>query len=108
MATFVVCHGAWSGGWSWKKLRRPLAERGHVLWTPTYTGLGELSHLSSPVIDLDTHIADILGILEYEDAGRVLEQSGWRYFELASGHIPNVTRPMELADLFDRIAESAN
>ena len=29
MATFLVCHGAWSGGWSWKKMRGPLAARGH-------------------------------------------------------------------------------
>ncbi|MEQ8699977.1 MAG: alpha/beta hydrolase [Bauldia litoralis] len=69
MATILVCHGAWSGGWSWKRMRGPMAARGHELLTPTYTGLGERSHLASPAIDLETHIADILSVLEYEDLG---------------------------------------
>ncbi|MCB1488152.1 MAG: alpha/beta hydrolase [Bauldia sp.] len=67
MANFLVCHGAWSGGWSWARMREPLAKRGHSLLTPTYTGLGERSHLLAPNIDLDLHIADILGVIEYED-----------------------------------------
>jgi len=44
-----------------------MAQRGHRLITPSYTGLGERAHLASPAIDLDTHIADILGVLEFED-----------------------------------------
>ena len=67
MATFVVAHGAWSGGWSWKKMRPLLRERGHELFTPTYTGLGERAHLAHKGIDLETHIADVLGVLQYED-----------------------------------------
>jgi pimeloyl-ACP methyl ester carboxylesterase len=41
--------------------------RGHRLITPTLTGLGERGHLADPGIDLDTHIADILGVLTFED-----------------------------------------
>ena len=67
MATFVVAHGAWSAGWAWKKMRPLLRSRGHELFTPTYTGLGERAHLASKDIDLETHIADVLGVLEYED-----------------------------------------
>ena len=67
MATFVVAHGAWSAGWAWKKMRPLLRSRGHELFTPTYTGLGERAHLASRDIDLETHIADVLGVLEYED-----------------------------------------
>jgi pimeloyl-ACP methyl ester carboxylesterase len=67
MATFVVAHGAWSAGWGWKKMHPLMSARGHRLITPTYTGLGERAHLASPAIDLDTHIADILGVLEMED-----------------------------------------
>jgi pimeloyl-ACP methyl ester carboxylesterase len=40
---------------------------GHRLVTPTYTGLGERSHLASPEVTLDTHIQDMLGVLEFED-----------------------------------------
>jgi pimeloyl-ACP methyl ester carboxylesterase len=67
MATFLVAHGAWSAGWAWKKMRPLLRARGHELFTPTHTGLGERSHLASPEIDLETHIADILGVLHFED-----------------------------------------
>lgn len=71
MATFVVAHGAWSAGWGWKKMHPLIAKRGHRLITPTLTGLGERAHLARPDIDLDTHIADILGVLEFEDLTQV-------------------------------------
>jgi len=67
MATFLVAHGAWSAGWVWKKMRPLLRERGHELFTPTYTGLGERVHLASRDVGLETHIADILGVLQFED-----------------------------------------
>jgi pimeloyl-ACP methyl ester carboxylesterase len=71
MATFVVAHGAWSAGWGWKKMHPLMSARGHRLITPTLTGLGERAHLARPDIDLDTHIADILGVLEFEDLTQV-------------------------------------
>jgi pimeloyl-ACP methyl ester carboxylesterase len=67
MATFVVAHGAWSAGWVWKKMHSLMVARSHRLVTPTYTGLGERAHLANPDIDLETHIADMLGVLEMED-----------------------------------------
>jgi len=67
VATIVVAHGAWSSAWAWQKMRPLLRAAGHDIFTPSYTGLGERAHLASPDIDLDTHIADILGVLQYED-----------------------------------------
>ena len=67
MTTFVVAHGAWSAGWAWKKMRPLLRAHGHELVTPTYTGIGERSHLATPAVNLSTHVADILGVLEFED-----------------------------------------
>ena len=72
MATFVVAHGAWSAGWAWKKMRPRLRERGHELWTPTYTGLGDRAHLASPAVELDTHIQDVCGLLVMEDLRDVI------------------------------------
>jgi pimeloyl-ACP methyl ester carboxylesterase len=72
MATFLVAHGAWSAGWAWKKMRPLLRARGHELFTPTHTGLGERGHLAAPGIDLETHIADILGVLQFEDLQNVI------------------------------------
>jgi pimeloyl-ACP methyl ester carboxylesterase len=66
-ATFLVCHGAWGGGWSWKKMHPLMQAAGNRLVTPTYTGLGERAHLASPAIDLDTHIQDVLNVIHYED-----------------------------------------
>lgn len=67
MAIFVMVHGAWGGGWSFGKVRRMLAARGHEVFTPTLTGLGERAHLAHDGIDLDAHIADVTGVLFAED-----------------------------------------
>jgi pimeloyl-ACP methyl ester carboxylesterase len=70
--TFLLCHGAWSGGWAWKKMHPLMAQAGHHLLTPTYTGLGERSHLASPAIDLETHIQDILNVIAFEDLSDIV------------------------------------
>ncbi|HEY6239631.1 MAG TPA: alpha/beta hydrolase, partial [Burkholderiales bacterium] len=44
-----------------------LKAAGSEVYTPTLTGLGERSHLASREIGLETHIADVLGVLEAED-----------------------------------------
>ena len=67
MTTYLLCHGAWSGGWSWKKMRPLLRNAGHELVTPTYTGLGDRAHLTNPMVDLETHIQDVLSVIEYDD-----------------------------------------
>lgn len=70
--TFVLVHGAWHGGWCWQKITPLLRAAGHDVFAPTLTGLGERVHLLSPEIDLDTHINDVLGVLEYEDLHNVV------------------------------------
>ncbi|MBR0754707.1 alpha/beta hydrolase [Bradyrhizobium jicamae] len=65
--TFLVCHGAWSAGWAWKKIHPLMQAAGHRLVTPSYTGLGERSHLAHPAIDLEAHIQDMLNVIKYED-----------------------------------------
>ena len=72
MTTFIVAHGAWSAGWAWKKMHPLMRALGHTLVTPTYTGIGERSHLAHAGIDLDTHITDILNVLEFEDLRNVI------------------------------------
>src|SRR6266511_5812872 len=65
--TLLVCHGAWSAGWAWKKMHPLMQAAGHRLVAPTYTGLGERAHLAHPAINLDTHIEDMLNVIKYED-----------------------------------------
>lgn len=69
---FVLVHGAWHGGWCWKKIKNLLNNQGYEVHTPTLTGLGERSHLLSPDINLDTHIQDVVNMLEYEDLQNVV------------------------------------
>lgn len=67
MTTFVLVHGGFSGGWIWKSVRAYLETARHRVYTPTLTGLGERSHLISPILDLDTHIQDVVNVLRFEE-----------------------------------------
>jgi pimeloyl-ACP methyl ester carboxylesterase len=67
MATFVLVHGGFYGGWCWKKVKAFLEQQGHLVYTPTLTGLGDRYHLLNPSIDLDTHIKDLTNFIFYED-----------------------------------------
>jgi len=70
VANFVLVHGAWHGGWCWRFVR-PLLQA-HEVHAPSLTGLGERKHLARPDIDLDTHIADVVSLLEMEDLRDVI------------------------------------
>ncbi len=71
-STFVLVHGAWHGGWCWSRVAARLRERGHAVYTPTLTGLGERRHLISPQVNLDTHVEDIVNLLQFEELERVV------------------------------------
>jgi pimeloyl-ACP methyl ester carboxylesterase len=64
--TFVLVHGAWHGGWCWRRVADRLTAKGHKVFTPTMTGLGERSHLLDPKIGLATHITDIVNVIKWE------------------------------------------
>jgi pimeloyl-ACP methyl ester carboxylesterase len=64
--TFVLVHGAWHGGWGWVRLAELLRRQGHVVFTPTLTGLGERSHLLSPATNASLHITDVVNLIHYE------------------------------------------
>ena len=72
MANFVLVHGAWVGGWCWRPVAQALRRSGHEVYTPTMTGLGERSHLMNPSINLDTHITDIVNVINKEELQRSL------------------------------------
>jgi pimeloyl-ACP methyl ester carboxylesterase len=72
MATYVLVHGGHHGGWCYRKVARLLRAVGHDVYTPTLTGVGERRHLLSPAVDLEMHIADVLGVLTFEDLREVI------------------------------------
>jgi len=72
MANFVLVHGAWHGGWCWRRVAQALQLDHHKVFTPTLTGLGERAHLLSPAINLDTHINDVVNLIEAEELHEVI------------------------------------
>ena len=75
-STYVLVHGAWHGGWCWKKVAPALRAAGHEVYAPTLTGLGERAHLANPAIDLAMHIADVVNLLEAEEIDDVGDEIG--------------------------------
>lgn len=72
MATYVLVHGGGHGGWCYQPVARLLRARGHEVYTPTLTGLGERAHLLRAGIDLELHITDVVEVLQFEDLSDVI------------------------------------
>ncbi|WP_205347142.1 alpha/beta fold hydrolase [Pseudonocardia broussonetiae] len=67
MTTFVLVHGAYHGGWCWRRVADLLRRQGHTVFTPTLTGLGERAHLLGPEVGLTTMIDDVVAVVEAEE-----------------------------------------
>lgn len=67
MANYVLVHGAWHGAWCWRHVVARLVSEGHRTHAVTLTGLGERAHLLSPLVTLETHIADVANTIEAEE-----------------------------------------
>ncbi len=72
MATFVLIHGAWGGGTAWRAFAPLLREKGHRVFAPSLTGLGERAHLASPETNLSSHVEDVVAIVEYEELSDIV------------------------------------
>jgi pimeloyl-ACP methyl ester carboxylesterase len=70
--TFVLVHGAWHGGWCWRRVSDLLERQGHKVFTPTLTGLGERSHLLRAGINVSTHVTDVVNVLKWEGLSNVV------------------------------------
>lgn len=101
--TFLVAHGAWSAGWSWKKMHPLMSAAGHRLIVPSYTGLGEREHLASPEVDLDTHINDVLGVIRFEELSDVVlvgHSYGGMVATAVADRVPERIRKLVYLDAF--------
>lgn len=65
--TIVIVHGAWGGGWAFKKVEALLRQKGFDVYRPQLTGQGDRVHLARPDIGLNTHIDDVVNTILYED-----------------------------------------
>ena len=68
----MLVHGAWHGGWCWRRVSDRLEKKGHKVFTPTMTGLGERSHLLDAKINLATHITDIVNVIKWESLNDIV------------------------------------
>src|SRR5262245_44029736 len=72
MATYVLVHGAYQGGWIWKPVAERLRAAGHRVFAPTLDGCGERHDQVRPGITVATHGQEIAKLLFYEDLDRVM------------------------------------
>ena len=99
--TYVVCHGATAGGYEWKDVAARLAADGHTMYRPTYTGLGERSHLANEDVDLETHITDIVNVIRFEglrDVVLVGHSYGGMVMTGVADRLPDRVRAMVYVD----------
>jgi len=68
----VSVHGAWAGGWQFKRVVPFLEAKGWKVYRPTLSGLGEHFNTASPDIGLATHIDDIVNFILFEDLHEVI------------------------------------
>lgn len=69
----LVCvHGAWAGGWHFKKLAPLLEAKGWKVYRPSLSGLGEHFNTARTDIGLATHIDDIVNFILFEDLHDVI------------------------------------
>jgi pimeloyl-ACP methyl ester carboxylesterase len=101
--TYVLVHGAWHGSWCWKRVRNKLRDAGHEVFTPTLTGLGECSHLNSAAVDLSTHVADVVNLLQWEDLSDVVlcgHSYGGMVISGVADRVPERIRSLVYLDAF--------
>jgi pimeloyl-ACP methyl ester carboxylesterase len=65
--TFVLIHGAYHGGWCWRRVADLLEAKGHKVYAPSLTGCGDRTHLLNKDVNLDTSITDVVNIFKYEN-----------------------------------------
>jgi pimeloyl-ACP methyl ester carboxylesterase len=72
MATYVLVHGGWAGGWIFRDVAAYLSAAGHVVFRPTLTGVGERVHLATPEVGLNTNTLDIINLFRFEELSDVI------------------------------------
>lgn len=69
---FLFVHGAWGGGWEYDQVDSILTSKGHKVYHPTLTGLGERVHLANEDINLSTHVTDIVNVARFENLDNII------------------------------------
>jgi pimeloyl-ACP methyl ester carboxylesterase len=70
--TFVLVHGAWHGNWCWRRVAEALRAGGHLVFTPTLTGLGERARLLHPGLTIEDFATDVANVIEVEELREII------------------------------------
>ena len=103
MANIVLVHGAWHGGWCYRDTAKALRDMGHTVFTPTHTGVGSKYHLSAETITLETHVRDVLGVIEAEELTDIIlcgHSYGGMVITCVADRIPERIRSLVYLDAF--------
>jgi len=79
MTTFVLVPGMCHGGWCFDDLAEALRAHGHRVLPVTLTGVAERAHLLTGGVNLDTHIADVVAVVETAGGNEPLILVGHSY-----------------------------
>ncbi|MBB4893584.1 pimeloyl-ACP methyl ester carboxylesterase [Streptomyces olivoverticillatus] len=72
MTAFILVPGAHTGGWIWREVADRLRESGGQAHTVTLTGMGDDAPPAGPGTDLETHIQDVVRLIDRVDAPEVV------------------------------------
>ena len=111
MATFLLVHGAWHSGRAWARVTPLLESAGHRVLAPSLTGYGEKAHLLSPEVGLDTHVDDLVTLIEEQDLTDVI-LVGHSYAGLVISSVANqvpdrIAHPVYLDAMVPKDGETA-
>ena len=67
MATYVLVHGSYQGGWIWQKVADRLRAAGHKVYAPSLDGCAERKDQVRPGITTETQADEVAQLLFYED-----------------------------------------
>ncbi|WP_327677696.1 alpha/beta fold hydrolase [Kitasatospora sp. NBC_00458] len=111
MATFVLIPGMLHGGWWYRPLTDGLRAAGHEVHPLTLTGVAERGHLNDGTVNLDTHVRDVVSVLEAErltDVVLVAHSYGGMVASGVADRVPERIGKLLYADSFvPRDGESA-
>ena len=103
MSTFVLVHGAWHGGWCYRETAKKLRADGHTVFTPSLSGAAEHSHGNHQGVTLETHVRDVLGVIESEDLSDVIlvgHSYGGMVVSSVADRVPEKIKHVVLLDAF--------
>ncbi|MER7399776.1 alpha/beta fold hydrolase [Streptomyces sp. NPDC000151] len=72
MTAFVLVSGSYTGGWVWREVAARLRDSGAEVYPVTLTGMGDRRHLAGPDTDLETHVEDLVRLLDQVAAPEVV------------------------------------